>query len=404
MSEIVQFGYRELWVVAEDGWSLPIYCDPYTADGRTITHWSVRPALEMLAAPFTEISSRFSPYNLSSESRSWVVDDERLRKIATKASGCMPRDYMKWTSDKPGKEMDGRELIVDEAKDDEFLGFICKRYSIDRPLARFFWRAIKDGMLYWFKNAQKPVDFEIFSIHPIPYRANWKEIMLSKHRDSPKLFRKKRPLWRGMLVETGFMEDLGSTDLMAMNMNRTFSWNLEIKMSKLLMDELADGEKIRSITKRPVKYAKYYEGCIRRRLTDIIEIYSSWLKQVEQPVGSIRESMLSSDPILVPQSKRNKVLPSWHRPNEVTYQPAANVPKLKQGYRKPKNMEKALKKMFQMPDLLPGAEDVRQLPPPPAVDGPGNDGNGASGVRVCDVDKDKTESSGLLAAGEEPKP
>lgn len=404
MSEIVQFGYRELWVVAEDGWSLPIYCDPYTADGRTITHWSVRPALEMLAAPFTELSSRFSPYNLSTESRSWIVDDDRLRRIAKKAPGCMPRDYMNWTSDKPGKEMDGKELIEDEQKDDEFLGFICKRYSIDRPLARFFWRAIKDGMLHWFKNSQKPIDLEILSIHPVPYRANWKEIMLSKHRDSPHLFRKKRPLWRGLLVETGFMEDLGSTDLMAMNKNKTFSWSLEVKMGKLLMDELADGEKMRLSAKRPARYAKYYEGCIRRRLKDIVEIYAAWLKQVEQPVGAIRESMLSSDPVLVPESKRNKVLPSWHRPNEVTYQPAADYPRLKQGHRKTKHMEKALKKMLQMPNILPGTEDVRQLPEPTAVDGPGSGGDGAGGVRVCNAIEVEVESSGLLAAGEGPKP
>lgn len=401
MSEIIQHGFRELWVVSGPEWTLPIFCDPYTADGRNTTHWAVSPALEMLVAPFTELSTRFSPVNLGEDSRMWVVGDADLRKIAQKASGCVPRDYMNWTSDKPGVETKTIEIETDSDKDAEFLKFVCSRYSIDLPLGRFVWRAIKEGMLHWFKNSQKPIDMEILVLHPIPFRANWKEIMLSKHSDTPTIFRKQKERQRSALVSCGFIEDLGSTDLLAVNKNKTFSWTIEVEMKKLLMDELEDGERTRIETKKPARYAKYYESSIRRRLNDIIEIYAAWLKQIEKPVGAIRESMHSGSPVLVPESKRHKVLPSWHRPGEVTFQPATNFPTLKPGQpRKQKHMEKALKDMFKVPNILPRIEDMRGLPPTQNVDGPGNNGDGAGGVRVHNVGEIQVISSKLLVEGE----
>lgn len=400
MSEVVQFGPRELWLVSEGAWTLPVYCDPYTDNGHDHTHWAVRPAVSLLASPFAELSRIFAPQNLGTSSTYWIIAVGQLEKSAKRAQGCMPRDYLRWEGESHGKEMGDKETIGVNDKENEFLNFCCDRSSIDRPLGRYIWKAIKDGMMHWLINNQKPINFELFTIHPMPFRANWKEIMLARHPACPRIFKKKKALWRDGLVKCDFLQDLGSSDLMAVRSNKSFAWSLEIQPHKLLLDQWEEAESDRMTTKRPVKYAKYYESCLRRRLDDILDVFSTWIQQIQLSVGAVRESPVSCSPIIVPVSRRRRVLPKWHRPHEVTFQPAHDYPVLRQGHRYPRGMGKKIKDMLSLPDIQPGTEDVRDSGQQQLLDGPGHNGNGASGVLVLDAVEVETKISPVLAVGE----
>lgn len=121
MSEIVKFGPRELWTVSEEDWVLPIYCDPHSDDLHTITHWVVRPALPLLSGPFEKLSCKFGPNNLGPSKSYWVIGVKVLERFASRVTGCMPEDYMKWAGEDPKGLMKGKELVTVNDKDDEFV-------------------------------------------------------------------------------------------------------------------------------------------------------------------------------------------------------------------------------------------------------------------------------------------
>lgn len=405
MSEIVSFGHRQLWVVLGEGWKLPIFCDPYTDDTQNITHWAVRPAIRMPAEALAKLAELFLPANIGEDPNLWIISEESLRKLAQEVPGCMPEDYFAWKVTQ--SEPDSEPIEPEEETKDEFLEFCCRRHNIDLSVGRFVWRAIKESMLYWFKNEQKPINMEILTLHPMPFRANWKDITLAKYRSSAKFFRCPREEWMDRLTETGFIQDLGSVDLLAMKHPGIVVWSVEVEMHKLLTAELIDGEsKRRRGFNEAWRYAKYYEGCVRRRLEDILTVYAAWLRQVDLPVGAIRKGGHGRFPVLVPRTKRFEVFPACQRPSDVTYQlteKADSKVYLKAGQRVRFHVQSKIAKVLKLPDISLSIENVRELSDEatPDVVQPRHYGNGDGGLRVLHTVQGETEAGGLLAEGKE---
>jgi hypothetical protein len=393
--EVAQFGPRELRVVKDGGWSLPVHCDPYTSDARTITHWSVKPAVQLLAAPFFELSKRFSPINMGSSTTYWVITNEQLESMTSRVTGCMPKDYLVWESKEPGKETLGLEIVTDSEKDDEFLKYFCKQASIDLPLGRYVWKAAKEGLRHWLINCQKPVDFELFTLYPLPYRANWKEIQLAKHLCCYSAFNFKRSTWTKRLTEIGFIQNLGSADLVSMNNNKTFNWTLEIVPSQLWHDSVKEGEEKRLALKGPTKYANYYESSLAKRFDDILTTFAAWIRQIAYPVASLRESPHNGCNILEPISKKRGVSPNRFRPSVTPFQIGkGGIGLVKGQLGEPRRVSKKIKQMLNMSTVSPSARDVRQLKRL------SNLGGGTSGVLLPYENESKAGGGGLLVEGE----
>jgi hypothetical protein len=393
--EVAQFGPRELRVVKDGGWSLPVHCDPYTSDAKTVTHWSVRPAVQLLAAPFFELSKRFSPLNLGSSTTHWVITNDQLEGLTSRVSGCVAKDYLVWESNTPGKESLGLEVVAEADKEDPFIKYVCTKSSIDLPLGRYVWKAIKDGMMHWLINCQKPLEFDLFTVYPLPYRANWKEIQLSKHMCCYAQFSRKRSTWHKSLTEIGFIQNLGSADLVSMNNNKTFNWTLELVPSKLWNSSVREAEEKRLSIKGPTKYASYYESSLAKRFDDILTTFHAWLRDIASPVARLRQSPISGSTILEPISKKRGVSPNRFRPSVTPFQVGQNGIGLVQGQLgAPRRVSKTLKKMLGLPTVLPSAGNLRRLKRPSDV------GGGASGVLLQDANEVQAGGERLLVEGE----
>jgi hypothetical protein len=397
--DIVPFGFRELCIVNDADWTLPIYADPYSSDASSVTHWHIKPAKQLLSAPFEELRKRFGPYNLANTTASWYVEDADLKRIATKPSGCDPAQYMRWEkADVKSVEAIGIEEIKGPSKPEEkFLNFMFKRAAIDPRIGRYYWGAMKEAMLHWLINVQRPIDFEIFEIHPTPYRANWKDIMLAKHQACARIFQLPQEKWTDAMVESGFMEDLGSTDLMAMDSNfKFFNWTLEIEPKNKWLNAMEEAERSRIESKKPGNYLRYYEGCIRNRLDDTIKVFAAWIKAIRKPVGRISQSPVSGVPILQSVRKNRNVLPAWHRPDKVSFQPFDGV-RVKSGQGNPRALEAKAKEMLAVPGFQSHHENLRRLQEPRPLEESGNGGDGGDGVRVSHANEGEAEVIEVLA-------
>ena len=399
--DIVQIAPRQLRIVGGGDWSIPVHCDPYTTDGREVSYWRVAPAMELLAGPFEELSSLFSPVNQADTKRYWIVPDDFVVKTTKKVDGCLPEDYLNWMGEGSEQAKSGTEKVSDLiVKDDPFMRYVCKSSGMDPVLGRYFWAAMKKCLVKWLVQEQRPVAFGPFTVHPMPYRANWKEIMLAKHGACHRSFfrLKAGKQLRKALIEDGFVQDLGSVDLLAMDKGK-FVWSLDIEMQPVLDKAFREAEVSRLSTKRQARYARYYEGCIRRRLDDILEVFQKWLHQLKAPVGRLSESPVSGSPILLSQTKRSRVLPSWHSAKSVGFMGSADNPTLKAGQPQPRAVSGKTKKLFELSGVLPGAEDVRECAGP-AVSADGERGDGGSGVLLLDAAQGEVTGSPVLDKGD----
>lgn len=400
--DVVQISPRQLRAVAGNGWSIPVHCDPYSDDGREITHYRVAPAMELMAGPFSELSSLFQPVNQSESTRYWVVEASFTDKTTRRVEGCCPEDYLCWAEQSPdtlyGTVEKTSDLIV---RDEPFLKYLCKSAGMDPVIGRYFWAALKKSVVKWLVQEQKPIHFGPFTVHPMPYRDNWKEILLAKHSGSNRHFfrLKDNKNLRKALLEDGFTQDLGSVDLIAMDHGR-FNWTLDLEIQPVLAKAFAQAEIERLTTKRNVKYAKYYEGCIRRRLEDIIKVYSVWLHRIKMPVGRLSESPVSGNPILLSSTRRDKVLPSWHYSHAKRPTASGEAPTLRAEPSKPRHVESKTKKLFDMSNLQPDIPDLRQCAESNL--GGGGDKDSSGGMLLLHAPESSASGGGLLDQGKKP--
>lgn len=402
--EIVPFGYRELHLVQHDNWCLPIHADPFSSDAQTVTHWCVRPAKQLLAAPFEELSRRFAPHNMGQSRTHWYVSKDILVKFATKANGCDPDQYLKWDKETPNpKESVGIEEVEGPSKvEEKFINFMFKRSAIDPKLGRYFWAALKDSMQHWLIQVQRPIDFELFEVQPIPYRANWKEIMLAKHPGCAAIFRKPKETWKDQLIASGFMQDLGSSDLVAIDSHsKSIAWTLEIQPKPIWTKSMEDAEYQRMVAKKPGNYLRYYESCIRKRLDDTLETFGAWIREIRRPVAKLCESAVTGSQVLLPIHKYSKVLPAWHRPDSVTFEPC-DGPRIRQGQSAEKSLSKASQDLLRVPNFQQRHEDLRRLSEA-RDDGVGERREDADGLRLLHAGEGDAPVIDVLATGNDGK-
>lgn len=288
---------------------------------------------------------------------------------------------------------------------DPFLKFVCQRHKIEEPIAMFVWWSIKESMAYWFKNEQKPVDFDYFTIQPMPYRVNWKEILFGLHQKCVKQFHKPKNEWLSDPDILALAKDLAHPDLMAVIPPGFMLWSLEIQTHHPMDDELADGERTRYRSSKELwHYTKYYEGCVRRRMQDTLSAYAAWLEKIKIPMGAMLTCGNSSHSVPVPRYG-HKSVPDKRGRSALYRNRESSDGKLKKFGQKLKSdrarekLSSKAKKMSKMSNISVTANDMRGLSYPANMDRPANNGNGDGGVRVLSSIQGETNTSRLLAEG-----
>lgn len=382
-SELVPIADRELWVVVEKGkdFQLPVYCDPYSSNGNTCTHYVVRPAIDLLAEPHAELEAQLRKHDVAGTRSYWVIEREVLPNVAKKAPGITPAYYFRWkNTEVPQIQLDGEQLPDKPNAANSFLEFVAKRSAINFSTIRVVWSEIERLALDWLLDKQQPLYFNFMHIYPVPYRVNWKEIMLAKHPGSVALFRKAELEERdALLASCGFIQDLASTDMLAMHRRHCFQWTLECVPTDRWRKQSVEVELTRLGIKGAARYASYYEGRLRYHLAHILTIYKAWLGQMAHPVGKLGESRISGKPVLM-LSNRGTLLPGRGSRFATSLKVESGELALKDGKRD--QMAKEATRLLEMSDLPADIEDMWGGDEPAGVGESADEGDGAGGLSL----------------------
>lgn len=358
-------GDRELWKIEKDDWCIPVFCDPYESETEPKRKlFLVSPAICVLKPQLEAFLSVVKLNSLGEgHSNAYWMERDVLRSVATKAAGITPRYYYRWAGRivEPHPTIPQQADVSDEITPDaekflRFIGHSTAMFSMTQ--LRLFWRAVYQYGLEWLINEQKPIDWGFYRIEPLPFRHNWKEVMLAKHPKDTPFFVKDERECREAIRISGFEADLYSTELVALDARHHFVyWKLELIQQKPWTEAVKAAEMIRRDTKGPAPYARYYIRQIKSRCSTAVDAYRAFIKEVSRPCGNVVEDGSSGAQRVVPYIPRGQVTAA-----AAAIGPTAIVVHTQERLTGPDTRRKvaeATAGVWKVPHLLLGPPDVR---------------------------------------------
>lgn len=357
--ELTAYGDKELWYVTgsinEGDWSLPIYIYRYSCDGRQFVR--IAPILP-LPPQSQKLKELFSDCSIWNQNGQYMVEAPVFEQKAHKAPGVTPDCYRKW----PGVESKVPAALQvqvqasdePEPQDDaaRFLDYVHKQTGVSRKLLKLAWWSMAETAPQWLFAEHRPIDLGYAVLHPVPYRVDWKEILLKQDPAIAQDFKLPPGEREQALQRQGFMARLATGDLMAIDaITHRVHWTLECIPTKTL-EQRCEQIEITQIRFGVTRYIERYEKILANLLPTIVSIFGAWLPKMALPFAKIRAGTRAGSRRMVPT-----------RPEKREYERPRGLPT---------RIKKPLPWQKNLPQIIP-AQVANRLPPvPPLL--PGDDG------------------------------
>lgn len=329
--DLIPSSDRELWYITsvDDSWSLPVYADPFTIKGQEF--YLVQPALALIKRQLTAlldvIERHHSGMSDDGSYKMWFLKSV-WESIAKKAPGITPKYYYKWDNKTDVGRKTAHVAQFSPATDgvtaeqEKFIDFIVSKYALlDKQQVKHFFRAFVYFGVEWLGYYHKPINFGLFRIEPIPYRANWKEAIYSTEADLVKkrvghdvprtwLARMrdneiKRKDWvdehRPLMMMDAKLLDVDWVEHFC-------HWHLELIEDEQWTAKITEYESEARKLKGPGTYAAHIVRCIQKTETAILRALSAWVKKISKPCGSLEPCRGASGQCIVPFKGFNHLL------------------------------------------------------------------------------------------------
>lgn len=309
--EFYEDGDKELWLLSGDTWCIPIFAFPRKAEGYERV-WFLEPAMSMdKKAKFDKFCSVVNPVNMAKD-KNYIVKEEDLKKIATKAPGITPRYYSKW-DDRVEREPAAKAYDQDEIYKETlssyaemFLKFVHEETQVaDIGVIKLVYMAMRKAAPVWLLEKKRPLDLGFCRIHAFPLRDNWKVFMDVWMPHSLSMINKRADVARAEMINAGFGENLCDPLVLSVDeVKRHINWSLDIEALPSFNEESVKMERARRSALGDVKYYNWVKTTIADMFNPIFDVYARWTKTTNQANGEIRGSFRTSAEILFPVRKR----------------------------------------------------------------------------------------------------
>jgi len=308
----------ELWLVRScDGWQLPIFVNACKADG-VEGKVLIQPATSINSAKLTALAGVLGKNTHRGPTACWLIDADRLPSLAARAQGITPEYYERWP-DQPNPD-NLRMQVTEEHSDpalaepridrdaEVFLREMVQRTAItDLPTARLVWLAICQEMARWLLERKRPIDLGFVRLQALPYRANWKQILMARLPKAFSLFRKPKEKRDAALAMTEFPAWLRSSRMMAFDPKHNIpTWTIDATVTKAWKQYVIDYER-EGRAKYDFQRAQAWARQINKFEPDIVEIFKSFLEEVAIPCGSVEEGESFGSQIIRPYIPKGRV-------------------------------------------------------------------------------------------------
>lgn len=225
----------ELWVVTGVDWEIPVKCRYCAFNGTEYMH--VYPAVPIGFAQAAALESVMSTLagDIDSVNAGWAIPAEKFKSRCRKADGITPEFYFRWpgtASNTPVSEEVEVKAKQKHAKPDceEFLKHVASASGISPEMLTLSWIAITQQIPGWLLSGN-PLNLGFARLMAVPYRKNWKEILLARYPTLKKALMIKDRKRLLSMVFTAASRMIRMSELTESHERRgrtVFSWTIEV--------------------------------------------------------------------------------------------------------------------------------------------------------------------------------
>lgn len=223
----------ELWVISGDTWTIPVKCRFCEVNG--VEYFHVFPAVALGFAQSSSLESALKRLGGEVDVRAgWAVPVEAMRQHFKKAEGITPEFYFKWglITKVPTEEQIDVAVKERKAKLDcsEFIKHVSEVSGIDQYTLTLSWIAITQHIPGWLLTG-KMLNLGFSRLVAVPYRKNWKEILLVRYPTLKKALMINDPKRLLSMAFTAASRMIRMSELTESHQRRgrtVFSWHIEV--------------------------------------------------------------------------------------------------------------------------------------------------------------------------------
>lgn len=239
--------------------------------------------LETAVARLTEIGAVYE--QRGDNGKRWWIATEQLEAACTPEGKVNPESVLEW---RPAERVRYRQPTHRYKNRDEFFHEFAKAGWIsDRYKAELIFVSFCKFMLHWLVNEQKPVELGFCTLVPVPLRANWKSLLLTKGVG-------KKPEEVGKEVLNGLYTAWRDKPRprLGTHSNKHIFWSLEVLPERSWFRATIAFERVRRSVKYRLKgelfrYCRAVTESIRRSIPSLARLYATYVSQVKRPAARL---------------------------------------------------------------------------------------------------------------------
>jgi hypothetical protein len=294
-------------------WAVPFYATGGTVDGKP--HWAV---LLTGAVPIKIrklVGELVRANSISGNASMPIVADEWWKEVAHPVYGITPRYHERYEGiNKSAKAIKFDKLKCsedDEVSDEAFVKAAWKRSAIaDLATFKAVWIAITQEMPRWMVGDLRHVDFGFGQLHAFPYRANWKQIVLSRFPNALRRLRDKE--LRKSAEETelpALLRNVVNCAIESQGPVSSFQWTLEVTPNPEWFAYTRNVEADRAKLVNRHGYTTSWGSIITRLYPKILSVFHRFVAQTALPAGALSKGDGPGGSYLLPYTGNRRGTP-----------------------------------------------------------------------------------------------
>lgn len=322
-----QLGDKELWIIHGESWSIPVYATPMEREAEQIKCVGVAAAIPLSPGQYSALADRLAAAATEYSTTNgavWVLDNldsaDGLAQYGERARGVTPEYYMQWEAEPkpmPANAITGIE-VPKPAKPAEltsemqaFIKRVWERTNLaDVKLLSFLYDALCAEAQRWLLEDLKPLDLGFVRLAALPYRANWKQILLAKFPKIIRFFKMPKEKRDVSLALTDYVVEIKNSDLWAIDKKENyFHWTIEAIPTRTWHKYAEQKERNRLTSLSRSQYARAWARLIQKLEPRINDAMEHFILQTAIPCGAVLPGTHYGPAIVSPCVPKGRVVP-----------------------------------------------------------------------------------------------
>lgn len=337
-------------------WEIPVFIT--TKEGEAFV--TVTPAHYLLSIQRKALATVLNNFGPEVEGK-WRLPKEWVERKTKTPKMPEPEQCMYWGKPKTKIEMKRDAPTGQNAERQEFLNAFYANTGMgnSRAEVELWWHAFMTFAANWMLLDRKPVDMFFIKLHPSPYRANWKAILLHRFPNLGRLICRTRAEKRDILMsESGLLDAMISLDLLAYNdKEKHCQLRVEVEHRPSWWKLVKKSETARMLQFKPYGYASRFMDFVKRSLPTTSRLYTLWLSEIARPTVATDEGLEASRFEFMANDGRNEAFPRCHEPYPTDCIVPNKLP-IHSGFSSARDLFETYAVMPEVSDIQPPYENV----------------------------------------------